>query len=67
MVLGHPVYADTRRTCVRLVGDHAHACIPMSLRSFIQTHIDLVVRCSEKGGHTAARHPRGTRGETAGE
>lgn len=32
----------------RLVGgDHAHACVPMFLRSFIQTHIDLVVRRSE--------------------
>lgn len=44
-------YTAYVRTAVSGRG-HAHACVPVSLRSFIQTHIDLVVRHSQnvRGG-----------------
>lgn len=50
MVLGHPVHADTRRTCVRR-GWGPRICVHSRVPTFIHsTHIDLVVRRSEKGG-----------------
>jgi len=50
----------------RLVGGYAHACVPMSLRSFIQTHIDLVVRRSEDVGRRGHDCRKGDREEAAG-